>query len=237
MTTGCFADWSAIGGIAGPCIRPGGAELTARAMEICGLVPGSHIADIGCGEGGTLQHLERWGDYRAVGLDCSDGLLHEAASRLRRGKLVRGGAERLPFKNDCLDAVFCECVLSILPEKTAALREFGRVLKEGGFLILSDVFDRGAAGHEETGGEAGSFPEDRFFTKEELLGVLARLGFSFLLWEEHRRSLTEFAARMILAGASLQNLWCGGRRPEGTRTDMARISYFLTVALKSRDSQ
>jgi SAM-dependent methyltransferase len=235
MTTGCLVDWPEIGRLAGPCIRPGGTELTSKALEVCGLLPGSRIVDIGCGEGGTLEHLAGCHDCYAAGLDCSEILLRQAASRLSPQRLVLGRAEALPFRTGCLDALFCECVLSVLPERAAALREFARVLKDGGYLVLSDVFDRGEAGREGAEEEPGALPGDGFFTKGQLFGVLDALGFSSLLWEEHQRSLKEFAARMILAGAALQDFWCGGQGPRGMKVDRVKISYFLMVASKTRD--
>lgn len=237
MTTGCFADWPEIGRIAGPCIRPGGTELTSKALEVCGLLPGSRIVDIGCGEGGTLEYLAGCRDHNAAGLDCSETLLRQAASRLPSQRLVLGRAEVLPFRTDCVDALFCECVLSVLPERAAALREFARVLKKGGYLVLSDVFDRGETGQERADEESDLLPEGGFFTRRQLLDLLGALGFSLRLWEEHQRSLKEFAARMILAGAALPDLWCGGQASGGTKVDRARISYFLMVASKEGDSQ
>jgi hypothetical protein len=68
--------------------------------------------------------------------------------------------------------------------------------------------------------------------KEDLLGLLTRLGFSLLLWEEHERLLKEFAARMILAGVRLPYPWVCGQGQERKKTDRPGISYFLLVALK-----
>ncbi len=173
-------DWPETSRIVGPCIRPGGVALTERAIEICNLAPGSRIADIGCGAGGTLEHLQRTGFYHLVGLDCSDTLLGLAASRLGSGGLVQGRAEALPFRDQSFDALLCECVLSIVEDRVAALQEFARVLKDDGCLILSDVFD-------------GS--------KQSLIQeTVTELGFSILLLEENQRVLKEFAARLILAG-------------------------------------
>jgi arsenite methyltransferase len=232
MTIDCSFNWPEIRRIVGPCIRPGGPVLTERALEVCSLSPGSCIADIGCGAGGTLEHLERTGVYRPVGLDYSETLLGEAVPRLVSGRLVRGRAETLPFKNGLFDALFCECVLSILYDRITALREFARVLKEGGFLIVSDVFDRGGPGQGRLKGESQGRRAEGLLAKEDLLSLLTRLGFSLLLWEEHERLLKEFVARMILAGVRLPDQWACRQGQEGKKTDRAGISYFLLVARK-----
>ena len=228
----CSFNWPEIRHIAGPCMRPGGPALTSRALEVCSLPPGSHVADIGCGAGGTLEHLERAGVYRSVGLDYSETLLGEAVPRLVSGRLVRGRAETLPFKKGSFDALFCECVLSILSDRITALRECARVLKEGGFLILSDVFGRGAPGRGQPEAKSRGFRTKGLLVKEDLLGLLTRLGFSFLLWEEHERFLKEFVARMILAGVRLPDLWACRQGQIGKKTNRPGIGYFLLVAIK-----
>ncbi len=223
MTTDCSFCWPDIGRIAGPCIRPGGTALTSRALDACGLAPGARVADIGCGAGGTLEHLERAGVFRPVGLDCSETLLREAVPRLAQGRLVGGLAEALPFKSGSFDALFCECVLSVVDERAAALGEFARVLKKGAFLIISDVFAPGGPGRPHPGQQGQPGP-DGLLSRDDLLGLLAGCGFSLLLWEEHKRRLKQFAARIILAGACLPAQW---RCAKG-------ISYFLLVARKRR---
>lgn len=218
-------NWSDIGRVVGPCIRPGGPVLTDRALEICSLPAGSLVADIGCGTGGTLQHLEQTGLYRLAGLDLSETLLREAAARLETARLIQGRADAIPFSNDTFDALFCECVLSILDDKPAALDEFARVVKTGGYLVLSDVFSKSGRG---TAGEA-----DGLLVREDLLESLAGRGFTLLLWETHDRLLKEFAVRMILAGECLPDTWgcCQGQKEK--MTAQRGLSYFLLVARKS----
>lgn len=232
MTINCSFNWPEISCISGPCIRPGGALLTERALEICTLFPGSHIADIGCGAGGTLEHLEQSGGHRLVGLDSSETLLGEAVSRLGSARLVQGRAETLPFKKDSFDALFCECVLSILDDRIAALVEFARVLKQDGFLVLSDLFRRGSSGQGMFDGESQKLRTQGLLAQDDLIGHLTKNGFTILLWEEHDRLLKEFAARMILAGNPLPDIWGCGPGQKGKKSDRAALSYFLLVARK-----
>jgi arsenite methyltransferase len=231
MTIDCSM-WTKVHQIDGPCIRPGGPVLTERALDICSLPPGSYVADIGCGAGGTLEYLEQTGIYRSVGLDCSETLLAEATPKLVSGRLVQGRAETLPFKKGSFDALFCECVLSILKERATALHEFAWVLKQGGFLILSDVFNRVAPGQGQTEASSQGLQAQGLLAKEDLLGLLTGLGFSLLQWEEHESFLKEFVVRMILAGVRLPEPWACRKGQEVKKTDRARISYFLLVARK-----
>jgi arsenite methyltransferase len=233
MTIHGFSNWAQIGQFTGPCIRPGGSVLTERALKFCNLLPGSHIADVGCGAGGTLENLELTGIYRLVGLDHSDKLLGEAASRLTSGSLIRGQAETLPFKQGSLDAIFCECVLSMISDKITVLDECARVLKEGGFLIVSDLFYQGTPCAKVDKTESQKSTIERLLTEEGFTGLLEKLGFSVLLREEHKGFLKEFVARMILAGESLPDSWGCGRGREEKKTERQGISYFLLVGRKT----
>ncbi|MDD5177557.1 MAG: methyltransferase domain-containing protein [Sterolibacterium sp.] len=224
-------NWQKISRIVGPCIRPGGHLLTERALELCSIPPGSRIADIGCGAGGTLEYLERTGDYSLVGLDCSESLLRNATTRLKTGCLIQSRAELLPFKQGAFDALFCECVLSTLVDRTTALGEFARVIDGNGFLIVSDVLAQDHPGQTGLGGESQCISTNGFLAKSEILELLKRFGFSIFLWEEHERLAKEFAARMILAGAGLPDGWgCG---PKQNGKNPVRLIYFLLLARKS----
>ena len=228
----CSLNWKEIRSAVGSCIRPGGLALTERALEICDLSRGSRIVDIGCSTGETMEYLVRTGIHHVVGLDYSGSLLREITVPVLQGRLVNAQAEILPFKKGSFDALFCECVLSILTDRLAALNEFARTLKQGAFLIASDLFDRTYPDQNLPEPRSHIILTDRLLTKGNLLRVLTRLGFSILLWEEHKQILIDFVARMILAGTRLPDQW---RRMMGQerKTDRLKISYFLLVAKKT----
>jgi ubiquinone/menaquinone biosynthesis C-methylase UbiE len=232
MTIDCSLYWQEISPVMGPFLRPGGTGLTDRALGVCNLPEGSCIVDIGCGAGGTLEYLQRNGRYHLVGLDPSESLLNETGQRLGRQCLVRGKGEVLPFKNGSTDALVCECVLSILTDRIAALAEFARVLNQAGFLVVSDVFNQGGTKQEEHGVSSQRLPSQGLLTREGLWGLLADLGFSVLLWEEHKTVLKEFLARMILSGKEVPESWRCGQGQGRNNGEPPRISYFLLVARK-----
>jgi arsenite methyltransferase len=228
----CSFNWTEICQIAGSCTRPGGPVLTEKALKFCKLSPGSLIVDIGCGAGGTLKLLGHSGIFRTVGIDFSEDLLRQAATHSTPGLLIQAKAETLPLKKDTFDAIFCECALSILTDKIIALREYMRVLKKGGHMIISDVFRQEPPKQEQpekTQAVLGIPP----FNKEDIIDLLEGFGFSILLWEDHKRFLKEFLARLILSGQNLPDAWgCG--RPQSVKTkDFVKISYFLMIARKN----
>lgn len=138
---------------AGDAWRPGGVELTRRALAWCAsaglLAPGGLVLDLGSGAGATLRLLTQMG-YRAVGLDkhAEAGLPVDAAPSADV-RIVRADLERPPLTADSCDCIVCECVLSLLHNPLAALRAACRALRPGGVIVVSDLMLR--PGYERPG--------------------------------------------------------------------------------------
>lgn len=118
-----------------------------RVLDGARLAPGDTLADIGTGEGALAFHaIERAGPALRVWLtDVSEALLRRAeAQAIERG--VRGqctflhcGADRLTgMADESVDVVATRAALAYVADKTAALREFHRVLRPGGRLSLAE---------------------------------------------------------------------------------------------------
>lgn len=204
--------------VTGLTIRPGGLTLTDRALGICRFAAGAELLDVGCGAGGTVEHLGSSHGFSATGVDLSRALLAEGLARDQALKLIMAEAEALPFAAGSFDGILCECVLSLAAEPLTALAEFRRVLRSGGFLILSDLYDRRET--EPTGALRG------MMTRNQVGSWLSQSGFTAVVWEDHTGLLKELAARLILAGCSLDGL-CGGTIAAGQRP-----GYYLLVARK-----
>lgn len=139
----CCADlWSHPGVrlLCGKTLRPGGTQLTLRALDLLGLEEKARVLDIGSGPGSTLDLLASRG-LRPVGVDYSVSLAAESAGVAHS---VAADAERMPFRSESMDAAFMECVLSAVPDKAAALAEVALVLRPGASFALSDVVVEGA---------------------------------------------------------------------------------------------
>lgn len=78
---------------------------------------------------------------RVVGLDVSIGMLGKARERLApfggRSVLLHQKAAPLPFPDRTFDAVSCLETVELLADRDAHFREFLRVLKPGGILLIS----------------------------------------------------------------------------------------------------
>jgi len=107
------------------------------------------ILDVATGTGrlplALLRRLEF--DGRLVGLDSSREMLRVAqrkAARYGRLDLVHYGATRLPFIDQAFDAVTCIEALEFFPDALSSIREMVRVLKPGGWLVLTNRIGRDA---------------------------------------------------------------------------------------------
>ena len=166
--------------LAGPALRPGGRTLTRTLIERLGLVDRPRVLDIGSGTGATLDELAGAG-ARAFGIDYSTALAAQAADA---APLTIGDAETLPFADDAFDAVFIECVLSAVPDKTAALAECRRVIGREGHLVVTDMTVTGEFPEPLQTLAAWAACVGGACSRDGYLELLGDAGFSIVLTEE-----------------------------------------------------
>ena len=232
-----FAGWQRVHQITGGVIRPGGLDLTERALACCSLPPGARVLDVGCGAGATVEYLGRHG-LVAAGVDASAQFFRSGRQRNGGLSLAQATGERLPLTGGIMDAVLAECSLSVMEHSDQTLAEFFRVLKPGGKLVISDLYLRRVEGARDlrrlplTGCLAGAW------SREELAAQLDARGFRTLLWEDHSVALRQLAAQLIMAGSSVERFWCevscAGVRPDPQELKQAisaaKPGYFLLIA-------
>lgn len=111
-----------------------------QALRRAGLRPGMRLLDVATGTGlvagGAAAILGEPG--RVIGIDPSRGMLAEARKALA-GPLVQGSAEALPFRHDHFDMLSMGFALRHVADLEVAFREYRRVLKPGGRLLLLEV--------------------------------------------------------------------------------------------------
>src|SRR5262249_6655822 len=115
-----------------------GAE--ARGSALATLLPAEgSILEVGCGTGGLLAAATMAG-REVIGADIATPWLVVARRRLAdRGlsvPLVGAEAARLPWADASFDAVVADSLLEHLDDPATALREWHRVVRPGGRLIV-----------------------------------------------------------------------------------------------------
>src|SRR5262245_32278207 len=98
------------------------------------------LLDVGCGPGLLLATLPaNYPELSLAGLDIAPEMIRVATERLQgRADIRLGDAESLPWAEDSFDYVFCVDSFHHYPNPQRALREFRRVLKPNGRVILAD---------------------------------------------------------------------------------------------------
>ncbi|MBN2399585.1 MAG: methyltransferase domain-containing protein [Candidatus Aminicenantes bacterium] len=142
---------------------------------------GERVLDVGCGSGRLIPVIcEQIGlQGSLVELDFAPGML-EIGRRKASGDhvtFVPGDAHCLPLPDKDFDKVIALALLPHLDDKDAALKEFHRVLKPGGMLVIAHQLGRAAL--DRLHGESGAaVKHDRLPKKKILNKLLTAAGFS-----------------------------------------------------------
>lgn len=105
------------------------------------LPPGGRVLDVGCGAAPVVSELRRRG-VSCTGLEYAEDMIKHAKERLRsmgldEGDLYQGDCCKTPFEDGQFDVVVSLGVISYVEHYSDALAEIRRLLKPGGFALIS----------------------------------------------------------------------------------------------------
>ncbi len=156
-------------------LRPGGIELTQRALRLCPFSKHEMILDIGCGHGQSVDFMRHLG-FKAYGLDIDQ-------KYCAPNKSLCADALHLPFARQSLGGIVSECVLSLMPDTHAALEHWHAICQPNAYLLLHDVFAK-------TQGTQG-------LNRRELKRSLKKIGWTVLHVEDCAYYLIPYAAQLL----------------------------------------
>lgn len=145
-----------------------GVRYRRDALRRAGLVPGNRVLDVAIGTGLVARAARDilGNDGHVIGVDLSMGMLAEARKSLPI-TLVQGVAERLPLADACADFVTMGYALRHVTDLESTFREYLRVLKPGGSLLILEL-TRPAA-------DSATYRFTRFYL-HTVVPLLARIG-------------------------------------------------------------
>lgn len=105
------------------------------------------MLDVGCGTGTLINLVAEWAEAEElVGLDYSPVMVRNLKKKIdtsphaNKLQAIEGDSEHLPFEDGVFDVLTCCNSFHHYPHQAAVIREFYRVLRPGGLLILVDGF-------------------------------------------------------------------------------------------------
>jgi len=117
-----------------------GGRYRRRALACAGLAPGMQLVDVGVGTGLVAREAVALLGTPAgvIGVDPSPAMLANAV--LPDGvRLLEGSAERIPLPDASADFLSMGYALRHVSDLTVAFREFFRVLRPGGTVLILEV--------------------------------------------------------------------------------------------------
>lgn len=100
-----------------------------------GVGPGTRHLDVGCGAG-MAAALSAARGATVSGIDAAEALLEIARERTPAGDFRQGDLEALPFDDDAFDLVTGFNAFQYAGDAARALREAGRVTRQGGMIVI-----------------------------------------------------------------------------------------------------
>lgn len=150
------------------------------------------LLDVGCGTGEILNSLGKiYPNAGLYGIDISPQMIEVANKKeyAKKIKYVCGDAENIPYPDNKFDVLLTSESFHHYPNPTKALKEFGRVLKTNGKLILCDMYRPFGIRHimnfmfkiMNTG-------DIKMYNKKEISYLLTSCGFRILNYQKYYSS-------------------------------------------------
>lgn len=206
-------------------MRPGGLTVTEQALACCDLQADMRVLDVGCGAGATLRHITAKYGAMGVGVDVSAELIARARQTSPQLSWMRSRSETLPFANESMDVILSECTLSIF-EMDKALGECARVLKRGGYFVVSDLYARNESGVEALHQLPRGTCIGAAISQNQILAKIEQCGLRVEVWQDVSEKLKEFSICTLTTAAQVDpfDLHIAAAK--------AKLGYYFLIARK-----
>lgn len=172
-----------------------------EALDVLALRPEDRLVEIGCG-GGLFLELALPRCHSAKAIDHSPDMIRLAAARnataIDKGRLelVEDDARRMPFADGEFSAAAMTDVFLVLENPNAVLAELHRVLTEHGRLVIHTRAPETAPLMRRIG--LGWMARRlRFYSDDELAGLLQVTGFARIVVERREDSYAQVATARL----------------------------------------
>jgi ubiquinone/menaquinone biosynthesis C-methylase UbiE len=178
-----------------------GVEATAEAAAIMPAKAGDHLLDIGSGIAGPARYLAQRFGCRVSGIDLTPEFCEVATALTKLLGLesqvdVRvGDALKMPFADASFDGAYSMNVSMNIADKASFYREIHRVLKPGGWLMLSEIAQGPGGAPTYPTPWAAQDSESFLATPEQTKTGLEAAGFRVEKFRDTLKEVLDYAAR------------------------------------------
>ncbi|MFN4145867.1 MAG: arsenite methyltransferase [Runella sp.] len=155
---------------------------------------GDTVIDLGSGAGNDafVARAAVGADGKVIGIDFTEEMITKARANAEKlgfnnVEFRQGDIEAMPVSDNVADVIVSNCVLNLVPNKSAVFKEIYRTLKPGGHFSISDIVlqgilppDLAQAAEMYAGCVSGAIQ------KEEYLGLIQNTGFENLTIQKEK---------------------------------------------------
>ena len=116
-----------------------------QVFRALGLTPERTVLEVACGSGGLTCRMALETGARSIGIDIVPHAIDAARARAqelgvtaRASFHVADARRALPFPDESFDALYCNDSFNHFPRRAEVLREWRRVLRPGGRVVVTD---------------------------------------------------------------------------------------------------
>jgi len=139
-------------------------------INTLGDLKGKRVLDLGAGTGRMIHHLRNLG-ATVVAVDVSEKMLERLKKRYADVECHVADVENLPFEDESFDLVLAAFLIVHLGDLTTAFDEAYRVLKPGGYFVVTNINQRRAPKLKLKNGE-GIVIDSYYHRPEDVLKAL-----------------------------------------------------------------